>query len=84
MNALREGLAARGAEAQIKPHARRKPMPTFDRVAYLRRNRIERFFSKAKQFRAIATRYEKRDENFLNLIRLASIRIWLRHYELVA
>ncbi|MCA3509983.1 MAG: transposase, partial [Rhodobacter sp.] len=52
--------------------------------AYRRRNRIERFFSKIKQFRAIATRYEKHDENFLNLIRLASIRIWLRHDESVA
>jgi len=84
MNALRDMLAARGAEAQIKPLTRRKPMPAFDKTAYRRRNRIERFFSKIKQFRAIATRYEKHDENFLNLIRLASIRIWLRHNESVA
>ena len=84
MNALREGLAARGAEAQIQAARPPQTMPTFNRVAYQRRNRIERFFSKAKKFRAITTRYEKRDETFLNLIRLASIRIWLRHYESAA
>ncbi len=56
MNALRNALAARGAEAQIKPLTRRNPMPAFDRTAYRRRNRIERFFSKIKQFSAIATR----------------------------
>ncbi len=74
-NALREKLAACGAIAQIKPLARRNPTPAFDPKAYQRRNHIERFFSKVKQFRAIATRYEKHDDNFLNLIRLASIRI---------
>jgi transposase len=84
MNTLRAGLAERGAEAQIKPLARRNPMPAFDRTAYRRRNLIERFFSKLKQFRAIATRYDKHDANFLNLIRLAATRIWLRHYESAA
>ena len=59
-------------------------MPDFDGTAYRRRNRIERFFSKIKQFRAIVARDEKHDENFLNLIRLASIHIWLRHNEPVA
>jgi transposase len=84
MNALHEALAERGAEAQIKPLTRRNPMPAFDRTAYRMRNRIERFFSNINQFIAIATRYEMHDENFLNLIRLASIRIWLRHNESVA
>lgn len=84
MDSLRRTLATRGVEAAIRPLAHRNPMPPCDRDAYRRRNRIERFFSKIKQFRAIATRYEKHDENFLNLIRLASIRIWLRTYESVA
>jgi len=81
---FREAVAARGAEAQIKPMRRRNPMLPLDRAAYRRRNRIERFFSKIKQFRAIATRYEKHDDTFLNLIRIASNRIWLRTYEAVA
>ncbi|SHE84226.1 Transposase DDE domain-containing protein, partial [Ruegeria intermedia] len=48
-----------------------------------RRNRIERFFSKLKHYRAIATRYEKHDANFLAPVKLAATRIWSRVYESV-
>ncbi|MEM9578756.1 MAG: transposase, partial [Pseudomonadota bacterium] len=48
------------------------------RRADKRRNQIERFFSKLKHYRAIATRYEKHDANFLALIKLAATRIWFR------
>jgi len=48
------------------------------------RNLIERFFNKLKHFRAVATRHDKRDDNFLASIQLASIRIWLRFNESVA
>ena len=51
---------------------------------YRYRNLVERFFNKLKHFRAIATRYDKRDDNFLASVQLASIRIWLRHNESVA
>ncbi|MDF1719685.1 MAG: IS5/IS1182 family transposase, partial [Minwuia sp.] len=44
---------------------------------------VERFFSKIKHYRAIATRYEKHPENYLALIKLASIRICLKAYESV-
>lgn len=37
------------------------------------------FFNRLKHFRAVATRYGKRDDNFLASVQLASIRIWLRH-----
>ena len=47
------------------------------------RNEVERFFNKLKHFRAVATRYDKRDDNFLASVQLASIRIWLRSYESV-
>lgn len=40
---------------------------------------VEQSFNKRKQFRAVATRYDTRDENFLASIQFASIRIWLRH-----
>lgn len=83
-NRLRERLAAVGARAVIKPIPRRSTPPPLDRHAYRRRNRIERFFSKLKHYRAIATRYEKHDANFLALIKLAATRIWLRVYESVA
>lgn len=44
---------------------------------------VERFFSKLKHFRAVATRYDKRADNYLASVQLASIRIWLRHNESV-
>jgi transposase len=49
-------------------------------IAYLYRfrNLVERFFNKLKHFRAVATRYEKHDANYLALVKLAAIRIWFR------
>jgi transposase len=55
----------------------------FNRRLYRKRNLVERFFNKIKHFRAVATRYDKRDDNFLAAIKLASIRIWLRFNESV-
>jgi len=77
-------MAARGAWANIKPMPNRKRRPVFSTILYRYRNLVERFFSKFKQFRAIATRYDKRDDNFLASVQLASIRIWLRHNKSVA
>jgi transposase len=42
---------------------------------------VERFFNKLKHFRAVATRYDKRDDNYLAAIKLASARIWMRFNE---
>jgi transposase len=51
---------------------------------YRERNLIERFFSKLKHFRRVATRYDKLAENFLAMVQLASMRLWLRAYESTA
>ena len=83
-NRLRDHLAGVGAMAVIRPISRRRSPPPLDRSAYKRRNRIERIFAKLKNFRAVATRYEKHDANFLALVKLAAIRIWLRNYECVS
>ena len=80
---LRDQMAARGAWANIKPMPNRKNVPAFSAFLYRYRNLIERFFNRLKHFRAVATRYDKRDDNFLASIQLASIRIWLRHNESV-
>jgi transposase len=80
-DALRERLAARGARANVKPMARRLRPPRFDKDLYRKRNLVERFFNKLKHFRAVATRYEKRDDNYLACVKLASIRIWMRFNE---
>jgi transposase len=80
---LRETLSARGAWANIRPMPNRVNIPAFSRWLYRRRNAVERFFNKLKHFRAIATRYDKRDDNYLASVQLASIRIWLRSIESV-
>ena len=77
-DALRQMLAKRGAWANVKPMPNRKNIPAFSRFLYRYRNLVERFFSKLKHFRAIATRYEKHAENYLALIKLASAKIWMR------
>jgi transposase len=80
---LREDLAARGAFANVRAMPNRVNQPAFSQFLYRQRNAVERFFNKLKHFRAIATRYDKRDDNFLASIQLASIRIWLRANESV-
>jgi transposase len=82
-DAMRATLAERGAWACVKPMPNRKRNPPFSPFLYRYRNLVERFFNKLKHFRAVATRYDKRDDNFLASVQLASIRIWLRHNESV-
>jgi len=82
-DALRTELASRGAWANVKPMPNRVNIPAFSPFLYRYRNRVERFFNKLKHFRAVATRFEKHDANYLALVKLASIQIWMRNYESV-
>ncbi len=77
-DALRAAVAGRGAWANIKPMPNRVNIPAFSPWLYGYRNLIERFFNKLKHFRAIATRFEKHDANYLALVKLAASRIWMR------
>jgi transposase len=77
-DALRGALAERGAWANVKPMPRRVNIPAFSPFLYRYRNLVERFFSKIKHFRAVATRFEKRDLNYLAVVKLAAARIWMR------
>jgi transposase len=77
-DALRAAIAERGGQANIKPMPNRVNIPDFDARLYRLRNLIERFFNKLKHFRAVATRFEKHDANYLALVKLAATRIWLR------
>ena len=83
-DALRQSLADRGAWANVKPMPRRVRIPPFSPFLYRYRNLVERFFNKLKHFRAVATRFEKHDANYLALVKLAAARIWMRTYESVA
>ena len=58
-----------------------KTRHAFGKPLYRLRNRIERGFNKLKHFHRIATRYEKLAANFLAMIKIATVRIWLRAYE---
>ena len=77
-DALRASMAERGAWANIKPMPGRVNRPAFSPFLYRFRNLVERFFNKLKHFRAIATRFEKHDANYLALVKLAATRIWMR------
>ena len=72
-----EPLARAGKAAVIPPKATRKSPRPYDRDLYKARHLIENFFAKLKQFRAIATRYDKRAVHFLGAIHLAAATIWL-------
>lgn len=71
-------LEARGADAVIPPKKNRLEPREYDRHAYKERNVVERFWSKAKQFRRVATRYEKKAANFLAFIHLAAMMVMLK------
>ncbi len=83
-DAIRDLINAQGAWANIPPKSNRKNPIGFSPYLYRARNLVERFFSKIKHFRRIATRYDKLAENYMAMIKLASIRIWLRYYESTA
>ena len=67
-----------GAEVVIPPKRNRKNQRSYDTHLYKERNLIERFFSKLKQFRRVATRYDKLLANFMGFVKLAAIAIWLK------
>jgi putative transposase len=56
----------------------RKIQRSYDEELYKERNIIERFFNKLKQFRRIATRYDKLLANFMGFVKIAAIAIWLK------
>lgn len=62
------------------PRATAAGSPCFSKRPYGERNLVERFLSKLKHFRRVATRYDKLAANFLAMVQLASTRLWLRTY----
>ncbi len=72
-----EPLLAAGKSPVIPSKSNRKVPRTLDKKMYKARHLIKNFFCKLKQFRAIATRYDKTARNFLAAIHLAAASIWL-------
>ena len=72
-----EPLASAGKTAVIPPRTNRSSPRDYDGGLYAVRHLIENFFAKIKQFRAIATRYEKTARNFLAAVQLVASVVWL-------
>jgi transposase len=73
---LRDWLVARGVEPVIPPNRTRKHPYPWDSEVYRSRNLIERMFCRLKDFRRIATRYDKRADNFLSAVMIAATLTW--------
>ena len=81
---LRQSLKQRGAWGNIKPMPNRRNVPAFSAFLYRQRNLVERFFNKIKHYRAVATRFDKRADNFLAAAKLFSTRLWIAANESTA
>jgi transposase len=75
---LVEVIEGRGAEAVIPTRKNSKEPRAVDPHLYRERNQVERFWSKVKQYRRVATRYEKKARNFLAFVWLASAMVMLK------
>jgi transposase len=74
---LVEYIESRGAEAVIPPRSNLKDQRAFDQDLYKERNLVERFINRIKQYRRVATRYEKTARNFLAFVQVAAIMVLL-------
>ena len=77
-DAIREVIAGKGALAVIPNNPSRARRYPIDEHLYAMRSLIECCFSKLKQFRRVATRYEKTARNFLAVVTIAAIVLWIR------
>ena len=77
-NHFHESIEKAGAESVIKPRHNRIEVHSFPASIYKQRNLIERFFSKLKHFRRVATRYDKLLVNFIGFVTIAAIAITIR------
>jgi transposase len=75
---FRQRIAAAGARAVIPCNPSRAQKHELDKALYKERHLVECCFSKLKQFRRVATRYEKTARNYLAVVTLAATILWMR------
>jgi transposase len=75
---FRRAIADKGALAVIPNNPSRTKKHPLDKHLYAQRHLVECCFSKLKQFRRVATRFEKTARNYLAVVTLAAIVLWLR------
>lgn len=76
-DAIRAEIAAAGVEAVIPAKSNRRIPIAHDREKYRWRNLVERLFNKLKNWRRIATRYDKTKKSYLGFVALAAIKLWI-------
>lgn len=74
---IRQYLRKRGIGITIPRKSNEKHRGRFDKERYKQRNLVERLFNRLKQFRRVATRYEKRAQNYKAMLTLAAVLLWL-------
>jgi transposase len=79
-DSVRETLLIHGILPVIPPKANRRDPTPCDFIRYRDRNRIERMFNRLKQFRRIATRYDKTAKSYLGFLSLAAAKLWLTNF----
>jgi len=75
---FRQAIAKKGAVAVIPSNPSRARKYPLDKHLYAQRHLVECCFSKLKQFRRVATRFEKTARNYLAIVTLAATVLWLR------
>lgn len=75
---LRNAIADKGATAVIPNNPSRAQKYPLDKHLYAQRHLIECCFSKLKQFRRVATRFEKTASHYMAIVTLAAIVLWIR------
>lgn len=76
-DAIREEIAKAGVEAVIPGKSNRRLPIHHNKEKYRWRNLVERLFNKLKNWRRVATRYDKTRESYLGFVALASIKLWI-------
>ena len=77
-DAIVAAVEAMGAQVVIPSKKNRTVARVIDRNLYRDRNKVERFFSRLKRFRRLATRYDKTASSFLGMLHFVSALLWLR------
>ena len=81
---IRDMIKDQNCTPVIPPKSNRIDDIPFSKRKYKKRNLVERCINKLKQFRHICTRFHRHALNYLAMAKLASVRLWLRHYESTA